>query len=289
MLLIATYRLEFAAGGCTRFAQGATNLCIGHGGGRRCQFPGCPRSAVGRSNKCVTHGGGRRCEFTGCSKSARGANGYSSIITTAVYMLPGSTGFCFAHGGGARCRICGCGRVAHRSTGLCVNHGAGRECDYPLCKVNSRVSIERWGYLFQKLAPWPSMYCQSHQTIVEPSTRDVAESISTEATECCFYPSLALEDFNAMDCDNLIDYFPAGPDVDDDEEDSPMESIDEVNGDGPLLDFLACCSGRGNITDLENSVLSSTVEERVVSCALSARSLGTLGDILARFDEFLEH
>ncbi|EER06826.1 hypothetical protein Pmar_PMAR002195 [Perkinsus marinus ATCC 50983] len=244
-------------GGCTRFAQGATNLCIGHGGGRRCQFPGCPRSAVGRSNKCVTHGGGRRCEFTGCSKSARG-----------------STGFCFAHGGGARCRICGCGRVAHRSTGLCVNHGAGRECDYPLCK---------------KLAPWPSMYCQSHQTIVEPSTRDVAESISTEATECCFYPSLALEDFNAMDCDNLIDYFPAGPDVDDDEEDSPMESIDEVNGDGPLLDFLACCSGRGNITDLENSVLSSTVEERVVSCALSARSLGTLGDILARFDEFLEH
>ena len=52
-------RCNFA--GCGKSAQGTSNKCITHGGGRRCDVTGCVNSAVGTSNKCKRHGGGNRC------------------------------------------------------------------------------------------------------------------------------------------------------------------------------------------------------------------------------------
>ena len=46
---------------CTKWAQGATNFCIAHGGGRRCSQEGCGKSAIGATDFCVAHGGGTRC------------------------------------------------------------------------------------------------------------------------------------------------------------------------------------------------------------------------------------
>jgi hypothetical protein len=47
--------------GCQKSAQGGTEKCIEHGGGRRCLVQGCQKSAVGKTDTCVAHGGGRRC------------------------------------------------------------------------------------------------------------------------------------------------------------------------------------------------------------------------------------
>jgi len=80
--------------GCTMVAQGNTDRCIGHGGGRRCTYMGCPRGARDRFF-CAGHGGGKRCVAPNCSKSAVGA-----------------TQCCTAHGGGRRCQQDGCSKSA---------------------------------------------------------------------------------------------------------------------------------------------------------------------------------
>ena len=72
--------------GCGKSAQGNTDFCIVHGGGKRCAFVGCGNSARGATNYCKAHGGGKRCAFVGCGKSAHG-----------------TTDHCKAHGGGERC------------------------------------------------------------------------------------------------------------------------------------------------------------------------------------------
>lgn len=46
--------------GCTKCAQGSTNYCIAHGGGRRCTFPGCVKGARDKFF-CAGHGGGKVC------------------------------------------------------------------------------------------------------------------------------------------------------------------------------------------------------------------------------------
>ncbi|KAJ6348384.1 hypothetical protein OIU76_004788 [Salix suchowensis] len=133
--------------GCSKGARGASGLCIGHGGGQRCQKPGCDKGGVGfqvdalrlqeanqgfvldmaggrgarleaalavlkgQAGLCISHGGGRRCEYQGCSKGAQG-----------------STGYCKAHGGGKRCIFAGCTKGAEGSTPLCKGHGGGKRC-----------------------------------------------------------------------------------------------------------------------------------------------------------------
>jgi hypothetical protein len=47
--------------GCGKSAQGSTDLCAEHGGGRRCSETGCDKGAQGSTDKCVEHGGGIRC------------------------------------------------------------------------------------------------------------------------------------------------------------------------------------------------------------------------------------
>ena len=53
--------------------QSATDKCIAHGGGRRCNYPKCKHGAEGKTLFCVAHGGGRRCTYPTCTKSAQGA------------------------------------------------------------------------------------------------------------------------------------------------------------------------------------------------------------------------
>ncbi|GER47168.1 loricrin-related [Striga asiatica] len=119
-------------GGCTKGARGATGLCIGHGGGQRCQKPGCGKGAEsrtafckahggGRTDYCVAHGGGKRCVVPGCTKSARGR-----------------TDCCVRHGGGKRCAVGGCGKSAQGSTDFCKAHGGGKRCAWGTCDKFAR-------------------------------------------------------------------------------------------------------------------------------------------------------
>jgi len=54
--------------GCDKKAQGnksvAGNLCVAHGGGRKCLEPGCTKHALCAQGKCAEHGGGKRCDMT---------------------------------------------------------------------------------------------------------------------------------------------------------------------------------------------------------------------------------
>lgn len=101
--------------GCQKYAQGATKLCIAHGGGRRCTFPGCSKGARDRLY-CAAHGGGRRCSVNHCSKSA-----------------VGGTAYCTAHGGGKRCQYPGCCKSSQSNTKYCVRHGGGKSCQFEGC------------------------------------------------------------------------------------------------------------------------------------------------------------
>ena len=50
-----------ASNGCTKGAEGKTDKCIAHGGGKRCSVDGCTKSAQGKTDTCIAHGGGKRC------------------------------------------------------------------------------------------------------------------------------------------------------------------------------------------------------------------------------------
>ena len=75
--------------GCTKSAQGKTDKCIEHGGGKRCI---CQKDVLrvlqGKTDKCKAHGGGKRCSVDGCTKGAEG-----------------KTNKCVKHGGGKRCSV----------------------------------------------------------------------------------------------------------------------------------------------------------------------------------------
>ena len=74
---------------CKASAQGKSNKCIAHGGGKRCNVEGCKSGADGKTDKCVAHGGGKRCNEPECQAGAAG-----------------KTDKCIAHGGGVRCPNC---------------------------------------------------------------------------------------------------------------------------------------------------------------------------------------
>ena len=110
------------APGCSKCAQGKTNFCISHGGGRRCTFPGCTKGARDRLY-CAAHGGGRRCSAPDCRKAA-----------------VGGSSLCTAHGGGRKCQVDGCTKSAQSPTSFCVRHGGGRLCAVDGChKVFCRI------------------------------------------------------------------------------------------------------------------------------------------------------
>lgn len=102
---------------CVKAANGKSQFCKSHGGGRRCQYEGCCKCTQGGTKYCVRHGGGRRCLWdAGCHKSAQGR-----------------TPYCVAHGGGKRCQTEGCTKSAVGRTNTCITHAADKQCQVPDC------------------------------------------------------------------------------------------------------------------------------------------------------------
>ena len=132
-------RCEFP--GCGNGAQGTTRFCSGHGGGKRCEFPGCGNGATGTTRFCIGHGGGKRCEFPGCGNGAEGTTRFCSghgggkrcEFPGCGNGAIGSTPFCSGHGGGKRCEFPGCGNGAQGTTPFCIRHGGGKRCEFPGC------------------------------------------------------------------------------------------------------------------------------------------------------------
>ena len=106
---------------CTKSAQGNTDYCVAHGGGKRCIEPDCTKSAAGNTGYCKRHGGGKRCIEPYCTKSAIG-----------------NTDYCKSHGGGRRCTDMGCKSSARDKTDFCRRHGGGLRCPNCIDWIDSR-------------------------------------------------------------------------------------------------------------------------------------------------------
>ena len=120
-----TSRLCTFEGGCNKFSQGRSRLCIKHGGGRPCEYPDCSKSAQGSAAFCIRHGVGIRCRIPGCKTSARG-----------------SDALCVSHGGGLKCIYGGgCSKSAQRPSDYCISHGGGKRCALPGCNRPVRGSL----------------------------------------------------------------------------------------------------------------------------------------------------
>ncbi|OIT38146.1 putative wrky transcription factor 19 [Nicotiana attenuata] len=95
-------------------AEDGTDLCISHGGGRRCQYPACKKGAQRSTMFCKAHGGDKRCKFAGCAKSAQV-----------------STNFCKAHGRGKRCTWGQLGlECGDQAAVACDKYARGKSCLY---------------------------------------------------------------------------------------------------------------------------------------------------------------
>eukprot|EP00850_Spirogloea_muscicola_P004639 SM000020S05989 [mRNA] locus=s20:220856:223495:- [translate_table: standard] len=119
------------ADGCIKAARGSTGRCIKHGGGKRCTADACKRSAEGQTGLCISHGGGRRCQFPLCPKGAQGCDKGAE----------GRTHLCKAHGGGKRCTFSGgklCTKSVHGGTNFCIAHGGGKRCKEERCGKSAR-------------------------------------------------------------------------------------------------------------------------------------------------------
>jgi len=111
---------------CNAIAQGKTDKCKKHGGGKRCNEPDCNSSAFGNTDKCISHGGGKRCNEPDCKASSRGR-----------------TDKCISHGGGKRCNEPDCKTSAQGNSDKCIAHGGGKRCDEPDCKASARGNSDK--------------------------------------------------------------------------------------------------------------------------------------------------
>jgi hypothetical protein len=133
---------------CEKSAQGATDYCKKHGGGKRCQGRNedgslCEKSALSPTDYCSKHGGGKRCQGRNedgslCEKSAQGA-----------------TDYCINHGGGKRCQGRNedgslCEKSALSPTDYCINHGGGKRCEYDCCIFLDNPSLAKFKNYFNR-------------------------------------------------------------------------------------------------------------------------------------------
>jgi hypothetical protein len=131
---------------CKASAQGITDHCITHGGGKRCQEPNCKASARGKSDHCITHGGGKRCQEPNCKASAIGktdhckkhGGGKRCQEPNCKASAIGKSDHCITHGGGKRCQEPNCKASAIGKSDHCVTHGGGKRCQEPNCKASAR-------------------------------------------------------------------------------------------------------------------------------------------------------
>jgi hypothetical protein len=137
--------------GCEKSAQGKTDKCKAHGGGKRCVEPGCKKSAIGKTDKCKAHGGGARCVEPGCKTSAVGktdkcvehGGGKRCVEPGCKKSAVGKTDKCVEHGGGARCVEPGCKSSAKGKTDKCIAHGGGKRCVEPGCKKSAQGKTDK--------------------------------------------------------------------------------------------------------------------------------------------------
>jgi len=150
---------------CTASAQGKTDKCKRHGGGKRCVEPDCTASAEGKTDKCVAHGGGKRCVEPDCTASAKGktdkckrhGGGKRCVEPDCTASAIGKTDKCVAHGGGKRCVEPDCTASARDKTNKCVAHGGGKRCPHCIDWIDSRSGSSAYdGYCatcFKQLFP----------------------------------------------------------------------------------------------------------------------------------------
>ena len=150
--------------GCTTGAQGKTDKCIAHGGGKRCIEPGCTASARGKT-KCKRHGGGKRCIESGCTASAQGktdkcvthGGGKRCIESGCTASAIGKSDKCVTHGGGKRCIESGCTTGAIGKSDKCIAHGGGKRCPNCIEWIDSRCGSSAYdGYCatcFKRIFP----------------------------------------------------------------------------------------------------------------------------------------
>ena len=157
---------------CESSAEGATEFCKKHGGGKRCKHEEngkmCDASAQRATDFCIKHGGGKRCkhEENGkkCNASARGA-----------------TEFCVKHGGGKRCKHeedgKKCNASAQRATDFCKKHGGGKRCKH-----------EENGKMCESSAEGATEFCKKHgggKRCKHEENGKMCESSAVGATEFC--------------------------------------------------------------------------------------------------------
>jgi len=136
---------------CDKSAQGKTDKCAAHGGGRRCVELDCKVSAIGKTDKCAAHGGGRRCIELDCKVSAIGktdkckahGGGRRCVELDCKVSAIGKTDKCAAHGGGRRCIELDCKVGAAGKTDKCKAHGGGRRCVELDCKVSAAGKTDK--------------------------------------------------------------------------------------------------------------------------------------------------
>jgi hypothetical protein len=131
--------------GCKKNAQGVTDKCVEHGGGKRCVESGCKKSAASPSDKCKKHGGGKRCVEPNCKKSAQSASdkcvehggGKRCVEPNCKKSARSASDKCIEHGGGKRCIESGCKKSAQSPSDKCVEHGGGKRCVESGCKKSA--------------------------------------------------------------------------------------------------------------------------------------------------------
>lgn len=157
--------------GCTKYSQGSTKFCIGHGGGRRCTFKDCTKGARDKLF-CAAHGGGRRCSLLNCKKSAVGSSSLCTLhgggrrcsYLNCLKSSQSNTNYCVKHGGGKLCSVINCNKVSRGKTNFCASHGGGVRCVYTNCKKLSVTSLQM---------------CRSHSLLVKGNQ---ASSTTTSST-----------------------------------------------------------------------------------------------------------
>ncbi|WVZ10918.1 hypothetical protein V8G54_015448 [Vigna mungo] len=128
-------------------AEGWTLHCKSCGGGRRCEYYGCTNSTVGHTNFCINHGCSQRCSHhEGCIQAFRGKSGLCiwhghgkrHQTEKCTKNAEGLAGLSISYGGGHRCQASGCTKGAQRNTMFCSAHGVEKRCTAPGCTKDAR-------------------------------------------------------------------------------------------------------------------------------------------------------
>lgn len=155
---------------CTKYSQGSTKFCIGHGGGRRCTYQDCTKGARDKLF-CAAHGGGRRCSLPNCKKSAVGSSSLCTLhgggrrcsYQNCMKSSQSNTNYCVKHGGGKLCSVLNCNKVSRGKTNFCASHGGGVRCVYANCKKLSVTNLQM---------------CRSHSLVIKSAPEGIKREYS---------------------------------------------------------------------------------------------------------------